>query len=94
MQNNFILTFLVPEISLSILSMLTLIYGLFINKDSFRKTSNFAILILVITSILIYFDFKTEFANFNNFFSHSDFIKFFKFLVLFGSISTLIISKN
>ena len=94
MQNNFMIIFFVPEIALSVLSMLALLYGLFVNKDSFKKTSNFAILILVIIFILIYFDLKTEFANFNNFFSHSDFIKYFKILVLFGSASTLIISKN
>ena len=94
MQNNFMIIFFVPEIALSVLSMLALMYGLFVNKDSFKKTSNFAILILVIMFILIYFDLKTEFANFNNFFSHSDFIKYFKILVLFGSASTLIISKN
>ena len=94
MQNNFMIIFFVPEIALSVLSMLALMYGLFVNKNSFKKTSNFAILILVIIFILIYFDLKTEFANFNNFFSHSDFIKYFKILVLFGSASTLIISKN
>ena len=94
MQNNFMIIFFVPEIALTVFSMLALMYGLFIKKDSFIKTSNFSILILVIISILIYFDLKTEFANFNNFFSHSDFIKYFKILVLFGSASTLIISKN
>ena len=69
MQNNFMIIFFVPEIALSILSMLALMYGLFVKKDSFIKTSNFSILILVIISILVYFDFKTEFANFSNFFS-------------------------
>ena len=68
MQNNFMNIFFVPEISLSILSMLALMYGLFIKNDSFKKTRNLSILILVIILIFIYFDFKTEFANFNNFF--------------------------
>ena len=94
MQNNLMSILFVPEISLSVFSLLALMYGLFVKKDSFRKTSNFAILILIIISILIYFDLKNEFANFNNFFSNSDFIKFFKILVIFGSASTLIISKN
>ena len=94
MEVNFIKILLVPEIALSILALISLLFGLFNKKNSFRKTSNFAIFSLVIVAVLIYFNFQTNFAYFDNFFASSDFIKFFKFLVIFGASSSLIISKN
>ena len=94
MQNNFMIIFFVPEIALTVLSMVALMYGLFIKKDSFIKTINFSILILVIISILIYFDFSTNFALFEDFFSNTSFTKFFKILTTLGAAASLIISKN
>ena len=43
MQNNFMIIFFVPEIALSVLSMLALMYGLFIKKDSFISGVNYFI---------------------------------------------------
>jgi len=94
MLNNLLSIVIVPEICLSILAISSLMYGLFVKKNSFRKTSNFAILSLIGVSILIFFNFRTEFAFFDHFFDESNFIQFFKILVCLGSASSLIISKN
>ena len=94
MQNNIFKVLIVPEITLTILSIVCLLYGLFLNKNSFRKTSNFATFVLLLTSVLVYFDYKTEFADYNQFFASSIFINYFKILVLIGSALSIIISKN
>lgn len=94
MQNNFITIFLVPEISLSILAISSLMYGLFSKKDSFIKTTNFATLSLLVVAALIYFDFTTSFASFDNYFSNNSFTKFFKILTVIGAAASLVISKN
>ncbi|MDC0161954.1 NADH-quinone oxidoreductase subunit NuoN, partial [bacterium] len=94
MLNNFIYIFFVPEIALSILSLSCLMYGLFSSNNSFNKANNFAIFTLLFTSFLIYFDFSTNFASFENFFSNTSFTKFFKILTTLGAAASLIISKN
>jgi NADH-quinone oxidoreductase subunit N len=94
MANNILTIFLVPEVSLSILAICSLMYGLFSKKNSFIKTTNFATLSLLIVSILIYFDFTTNFALFNDYFSNNSFTKFFKILTTIGAAASLIISKN
>ena len=94
MANNIFTIFLVPEVSLSILAICSLMYGLFSKTNSFIKTTNFATLSLLIVSILIYFDFTTSFALFNDYFSNNSFTKFFKILTTIGAAASLIISKN
>ena len=94
MANNLITIFLVPEVSLSIFAISSLMYGLFSKKNSFIKTTNFATLSLLIVAVLIYFDFTTSFASFDNYFSNNSFTKFFKILTTTGAAATLVISKN
>ena len=94
MLNSFIHIFFVPEIALSILSVACLMYGLFSKTNSFIKATNFAILTLLLTAALTYFDFSTNFALFENFFSNTSFTKFFKILTTLGAAASLIISKN
>ncbi|MBI04811.1 MAG: NADH-quinone oxidoreductase subunit NuoN [Pelagibacteraceae bacterium] len=94
MLANFFFIIIVPEICLAILALISLIFGLFIKKNTFRKTSNFTIISLIIVSFLIFFNFTTDFSSYNDFFANSNFIKFFKILVCLGTASTLIISKN
>ena len=94
MLNSFIHIFFVPEIALSILSVTCLMYGLFSKTNSFIKATNFSILTLLLTAALTYFDFSTNFALFENFFSNTSFTKFFKILTTLGAAASLIISKN
>ena len=94
MENNLINIFFVPEVSLAILAIACLMYGLFSKKNSFNKATNFATLSLIFVSFLVYFDFTTNFALFENFFSNTAFTKFFKILTILGAAGSLIISKN
>ena len=94
MENNLINIFFVPEVSLAILAITCLMYGLFSKNNSFNKATNFATLSLIFVSFLVYFDFTTNFALFENFFSNTTFTKFFKILTLLGAAASLIISKN
>ena len=91
MQNNLLNIVLIPEIFLSLLSFICLLFGLYIKKNAFRKTCNFAVLILIATIFLVFFDVSSDFANYKNLFSNSSFIIFFKILVLLGSIATILI---
>ncbi len=94
MQNNFVHILFVPEIALSIMTLICLIYGLFSKTNSFNKATDFATLALLVTTILVYFDFSTNFALFDSFFTNTSFTKFFKILTTLGAASSLIISKN
>ena len=68
MQNNIFYLIFVPEITLAILAIFSLMYGLFLKSNSFSKTVNFATLALFFITTLIYFDIGTSFAQFNSFF--------------------------
>ena len=94
MLDNIFKVLLLPEIYLAVLSFVCLIFGLYVKKNAFRQTSNFAVLILLTTALLVYLDYETDFANYQNLFSNSSFINFFKFLVLMGSIASILISKE
>ena len=45
MENNLISVLIVPEVSLAILAIACLMYGLFSKKDSFNKSTNLIIII-------------------------------------------------
>ena len=94
MENNLINIFFVPEVSLAILAIACLMYGLFSKNNSFNKATNFATFSLIFVCFLVYFDFTTNFALFENFFSNTTFTKFFKILTILGAAASLIISKN
>ena len=94
MLNNIYTIIFIPEIFLSILTFSCLLFGLFIKKNTFRQISNFSVIILIFTIILVYLNNYSNFADYENLFSNSSFISFFKILVLVGSISTIIISKD
>ena len=94
LSNDLIHIFFVPEVALSILAVTCLMYGLFSKTNSFIKATNFAILALFFITILTYFDFSTNFALFEKFFSNTSFTKFFKILTTLGAAASLIISKN
>ena len=94
MLNNFMHILFVPEIALSIITVTCLMYGLFSKTNSFNKATNFATLTLLLTTVLVYFDFSTNFALFDAFFSNTSFTKFFKILTTLGAAASIIISKN
>ncbi len=94
MLNSIINIIFIPEIFLASTSFICLLFGLYTNKNSFRQTCNFAFLILLSTTVLIYFNIGSNFANYDMLFSKSSFINFFKILVLVGSAASIIISKD
>ena len=94
MLNNINNIIFIPEIFLALFSFISLIFGLYVKKNAFRQTSNFAVIILFFTIILVYLDNYSNFADYENLFENSSFISFFKILVLLGSISTIIITKD
>ena len=83
-----------PEILLTILIILILLIGLFQNKNSFKDVCNLSVISLLIILILVYLDYELKLQNYKLFFTNSAFIQFFKILVIVGSISSIIISKN
>ena len=94
MLNSIIDIIFIPEIFLASTSFICLLFGLYTNKNSFRQTCNFAFLILLLTTVLVYFNTGSNFANYDILFSKSSFINFFKILVLIGSAASIIISKD
>ena len=94
MLNSIIDIIFIPEIFLASTSFICLLFGLYTNKNSFRQTCNFAFLILLLTTVLVYFNTGSNFANYDILFSKSSFINFFKILVLVGSAASIIISKE
>jgi len=94
MLNSIVSIIFIPEIFLASASFICLLFGLYTNKNSFRQTCNFAFLILLLTTVLVYFNTGSNFANYDILFSKSSFINFFKILVLFGSAASIIISKD
>ena len=94
MGNNFLQILLVPEIALAILTSICLLYGLFSKKNSYVRTTNLALISLMLIPFLVFFNPTTNFAYYNELFTNSSFIQFFKILVIVGSLSTIIISKK
>jgi NADH:ubiquinone oxidoreductase subunit 2 (chain N) len=94
MLNSFFQIIFVPEIFLAILTCVCLLIGLYSKKNSYIITINFSLISLFIISFLIFFNPSTDFANYNEFFSNSSFIQFFKLLVVIGGGLSIIISKN
>jgi len=94
MENNFFNILSLPEITLTILTLVLLLVGLFQKKNSFKNVCNLSVISLILIIFLIFLNKNFELANYNDFFTNSAFIQFFKILVIIGSLSTLIISKN
>ena len=94
MENNLSQIFFVPEITLTILTFMILIYGLYSKKNSYLKTTNLAIFSLLITLFFVLINFETKFANYQELFHNNSFIQYFKILILTGAIASMVISKN
>jgi NADH-quinone oxidoreductase subunit N len=94
MENSFINIVLFPEIALSIATVILLLIGLFQKKNSFKNICNLSILTLIFISFLVFLNRDFALANYNDFFTNSAFIQFFKGLIIIGSLATIIIAKN
>jgi len=94
MENSFFNILLFPEIFLSISILFLLLIGLFQNKNSFNNINSLSALVLICIGFLVFLNKDLNFANYKLFFTNSSFIQFFKILIVAGSFSTLVISKN
>ena len=94
MQNSFLAIFMVPEITLALLTIIILLIGLFQKKNSFSNVTNLSVIALFFVFFLIYLNREFSFASYNYFFKNSLLIQFFKSIVVLGSIASIIISKS
>jgi len=94
MQNNFLAIFMMPEITLVLLTTIILLIGLFQKKNSFSNVTNLSVIALFFVFFLIYLNREFSFASYNYFFKSSLLIQFFKSIVVLGSIASIIISKS
>ena len=94
MGNNLFDFFYFSEFILTIGSLIILIIALFLKKNVFERTALLSILLLLVVSFAVIKDTKILFASYDVFFKNSKFIIFFKLLVIYGSIASIIISIN
>ena len=94
MENSLYKIILLPEISLTILTCCCLILGLYSKKDSYLKTINASIFSLTITILLIVVNIDIKFAHYDELFLNNSLIQFFKIIIVIGSLTSIIISKN
>ena len=94
MENSLYKIILLPEISLTILTCCCLILGLYSKKDSYLKTINASIFSLTITILLIVVNIDIKFAYYDELFLNNSLIQFFKIIIVIGSLTSIIISKN
>ena len=85
---------LFPEIFLSISTLTLLLVGLFKKENSFSYICNLSTIVLIFIFVLLYFNQGLSLINYEYYFKDSNFIKFFKYLVILGSAASIIISKN
>ena len=78
-----------PEILLTILTLILLIVGLFQKENSFKNICNLSSISLILILFTIYTNNDLDLKIYKNFFTNSDFIQFFKFLIIIGSLSTI-----
>jgi len=95
MVNNFIQVLLVPEIALAILTSICLLYGLFSKKNSYVRTTNLALISLMLIPFLVFFNPTTNFAYYNELFTNSSFsplmaTTIFRFDALYAEKTTVI----
>ena len=94
MVNNLLNLCFFPEFILSVGIIIILLTGLFLKKNSYSVVSNLSILLLILVGSIMLIEKEFNFLNYNVFFINSNFIIFFKFLIIIGSISSIIISSE
>ena len=82
-----------PEISLTILTVILLLIGLFQKENSFKFICNLSVIALLFISFLILLNQDLLLSSYKSFFKNSSFIQFFKILIILSSLASIIISK-
>ena len=94
MENKFLTLFFFPEFILTLGCLILILLGVFLKKKIFSKISLFSIILLFIVILVTLNESTITFAFYNILFKSSQFILFFKILILFGSIASISISIN
>ena len=94
MQTSILNIIFFPEISLTILTVIFLLIGLFQKENSFKFICNLSVIALLFICFLIILNQDLLLLSYKLFFKNSSFIQFFKLLIILGSLVSIIISKN
>tara|TARA_Y100000590_G_scaffold462386_1_gene626367 strand:- start:1303 stop:2736 length:1434 start_codon:yes stop_codon:yes gene_type:complete len=94
MISNFFIVFYFPELLLGIGILILILLSLFIKKNTFNNISLTSILLLFFVCISVYYEKNISFAFYEYLFKSSNFITFFKILIIIGSIVSISISIN
>jgi len=94
MHSNILNIIFFPEIALTILTLVLLLVGLFQKENSFKNICNLSSISLIFILVLIFLNKELTFLSYSYFFINSPFIQFFKILIIIGSFSSIVISKN
>ncbi len=94
MENNLLTVFYFPEFLLTSGCLILLLTSVFLRQEVFKKISFLSIILLFIVGLFVFKDNTFSFAFYNSLFKSSQFILFFKILIIFGSIASISISIN
>ncbi len=94
MENSLLAIFYFPESLLAIGCLIIILIALFIKKESFKKISFLSIFLLLLVSFSVLKNASWSFAFYDIFFKSSQFIVYFKILIILGSIASISISIN
>ena len=82
MENDFLILFYFPELLLTSGCLIFILIALFLKQEVFKKISFLSIILLIAVSLSVLKDNTLSFAFYNTLFKSSQFILFFKILIL------------
>ena len=94
MENKLLTVFYFPEFLLTSGCLILLLIAVFLRQEVFRKISFLSIILLFAVGLSVLKDATISFAFYNTLFKSSQFILFFKILIILGSIASISISIN
>ena len=94
MENKLLTVFYFPEFLLTSGCLILLLIAVFLRQEVFKKISFLSIVLLFVVGLSVLKDTTLSFAFYNTLFKSSQFILFFKILIILGSIASISISIN
>ena len=92
MENKLLSLFFFPEFILMIGCLILILIALLLKKNVFKRISYLSILLLFIVGLSSFNNVTVSYAFYENFFITTEFIIFFKILIIFGSLVSILIS--
>ena len=94
MESKLLAVFYFPEFLLTSGCLILLLIAIFLKQNVFKTISFLSIILLLVVGISVLKDATLSFAFYNTLFKSSQFILFFKILIIIGSIVSIAISVN